>query len=96
MHHTKGPWKITGPILLNDPPRSVEDVRGKTIALITDWDHTPKAERVANARLIAACPTLLEALLWMVDIHDNTRRTKANFKQAVRNAKMAIAKALGE
>lgn len=55
--HTTGPWNVTG--------LYVREQDGGLVASINDLWHdqkTPKAEKNANARLIAAAPELLAAL----------------------------------
>jgi hypothetical protein len=73
MRHTKGPWRFiiddTGgpwsgwPLSIcpvGDDDRTVVRTGGQWPY---EWDaHTSQAEAVANARLIAAAPELLEAL----------------------------------
>lgn len=107
--HTSGPWKIGdqyGPVM-----DEIQAADGKTIAAV--WTHrgrspmrspthrreaNPVEEWVANARLIAAAPDLLEALEdWMrvVDVKDCSlycEETQLRIKKAV----AAIAKAKGE
>ena len=55
--HTPGPWNVTG--------LYVRERDGGLVASIIDLWHdqkTPKAEKNANARLIAAAPDMLDAL----------------------------------
>jgi hypothetical protein len=57
--HTPGPWKIDG--VKDDPERNViiRDATGWQVALTR---HFGVLETVANAKLIAAAPEMLEAL----------------------------------
>jgi hypothetical protein len=62
--HTPGPWRVTGPNI-----RAGDAL----LAMVTDhWanETTPDAEKMANARLIAAAPELLAAL--QAILHDTT------------------------
>ena len=60
MKHTPGPWSVER--------RSAEDVRivdgnpNTTIATLGNWLPEFRAERDANASLIAAAPDMVEAL----------------------------------
>ena len=92
--HTPGPWEavdsltIRGPFCIGDPSRP-----GWLIAGLPA--NIPEAERVANARLIAAAPELLEALqaievLFTPLARDSTAATWID------KARAAIAKAAGQ
>lgn len=87
--HTPGPWMIAGKTVyaLN------EDGYNRFSALVQDA-HTKESELVANARLIAAAPELLEALQMLTD-HVN-RYIYGDDDVLVSNARYAIRKALGE
>jgi len=56
--HTPGPWRLNRRFCFN-----VEDQNGRTIARI-NWDHETYDEAMANARLIAAAPELLDKCEW--------------------------------
>lgn len=61
--HTPGPWNVTG--------LYVRERDGGLVASIIDLWHdqkTPKAEKNANAQLIAAAPELLAALQAAVNL----------------------------
>jgi hypothetical protein len=70
--HTPGPWKLYGPKKLR-PQFSkiileVQDANGLPVIPWTGFENDrTKSENRANARLIAAAPALLEALIVMVD-----------------------------
>ncbi len=57
MKHTKGPW-------LNQNPHIVPEIRGIGYAIceINTLPHFHEEEQRANARLIAAAPTMYELL----------------------------------
>lgn len=61
LKHTKGEWEIT--------PNKLLIVKSGTLDIISDCDTTDvetsltKSESEANAKLIAAAPNLLEALI---------------------------------
>ena len=95
--HTPGPWTVeTGSfyVSIRAPSRMVGDTRvigGK-----------PDDENLANARLIAAAPDLLEALgdaAAMLEVYATGKTNSATHGQAVsaiRDALAALAKARGE
>lgn len=65
MKHTPGPWRVslntaTGAFAIED------DNRIAVICSRADWIHRA-SESAANARLIAAAPDLLAALMWLVE-----------------------------
>lgn len=91
--HTPGPWLIGkrspgGYSLINaDGWQSLARV-----VTVMEGDNRPFAEGVANARLIAAAPDLLEALKELLDQDEH-----GEDEIWVRNkARAAIAKATGE
>ena len=96
--HTPGPWKLKlGKGI--QYTYLVADKKGQDIA---NWAHYPnatKAQTKANARLIAAAPDLLEALMGLLaDITEyqtlNNLGGEDNHWQAI--ARAAIVKATGE
>lgn len=85
--HTPGPWKM-------DKWNTVKDIVGNTIlveglALSGRTNH----ESLANTRLIAAAPDLLEALLDMVSAMESYGYPHS---PEIATARAAIAKATGE
>ena len=94
--HTKGPW-----IYINDwPDMRIESADGKY--LIADYDtsfieYPGDDETEANARLIAAAPDLLDALIDVIGWvpFGDAWHTGAP-SAAVARARSAIAKAKGE
>lgn len=87
--HTPGPWHSTG--------RYVGSGHAKmNICECSDnsgcWSNAPEA--VANARLIAAAPELLEALLAMTELVEWAKQCFV-FEADTDRAKSAIAKATG-
>ena len=81
--HTPGPWYIepTGERTCNGPTVSIDQSPLKIVAR-PDW-HLDHEEYMANARLIAAAPDLLEALENLleeclgVDFQDNGAKDAA-------------------
>jgi hypothetical protein len=70
MKHTKGPWEYdTFP---NDHI-SVRQVGSTNTAVAAVLGHRPFEEKLANARLIAAAPELLEALKNILEIFTKGR-----------------------
>ena len=87
--HTHGPWVFDeqGNISKGDSPDSMP--LATTFFGYLDFGQYP---RDANARLIAAAPELLEALMCFVD-NEQFRLTE---RQRLDKARAAIAKATGE
>ena len=90
--HTPGPWTIKGPSAPNRPKTDGGDYAiiadGKIIAeAIYQTDETDFQPVIANARLIAAAPDLLEALKLFVE--RDCSITTEEFKMG----RIAIAKA---
>jgi len=103
--HTPGPWIQAGPSYGDKFPRYTDEI-------VTDHnpdDDSPQtictfegcldAENEANADLISAAPDLLDALINMVDIAEQTVSwfpENPNADGPLIRARAAIAKALGE
>ena len=98
--HTPGPWEIDpfGKIHSKGSPAEISGVKCFPLVATVACYTTMRPEEVANARLIAAAPELLEALVRIVseagtdaglDDEPGTINTIA------RNARAAIAKAKG-
>lgn len=90
--HTPGPWEVVGggyPGVLHvkGPPLPITIV---TSAL--DIDFAGSLEREANARLIAAAPELLEALLGMIVSYE---LEASPLNPALLKARAVLAKATG-
>ena len=87
MGHTKGEWKVTKSGNKNfDLAIVVED--GGSICHITKW-----FDAKGNAKLIAAAPDMLEALINIVDAQYDPNKTLANLNSEVKTAKELIKKA---
>jgi hypothetical protein len=81
--HTPGQWLASA--------GQVHDAHGSLIAVVMAHD-TPVG--AANARLIAAAPELLEALL-AFDAVDRFSLWHQNYAPAIEKARAAMAKAIG-
>ena len=97
MHntHTKGPW-----VHRPDPSSNSGDhpCGDYVIGVGDDIDSVAVTSPLANARLIAAAPELLEALIELVRQHKNIRRAESyptENSPATDAADAAIAKATG-
>ena len=101
MKHTKGPWKVFGTLVISQ----TEDMenRGNTVVCET---RQPAAsglsevfpnydEDVANARLIAAAPELLEACIQSIKYLDQTGWYKSYPTKIAKLLKDVIKKAEG-
>ncbi len=74
MKHTKGPWKVAP--LESDPYENIRVVAENNRGVCELWqDDAPvpdyNATQHANARLIAAAPEMLEALIKVMSWVDN-------------------------
>lgn len=81
--HTPGPWRVVE----DRVPASLEVYAGKT-AIAECWRRADALTELANARLIAAAPDLLEALEFVI-------RGVPDTWEGVQKARAAIAKATG-
>lgn len=89
---TPGPWFIDNGRAIG--PKSTEDDQSYGMIIPVGWvefDHEVEVQ-VANQRMMAAAPELLEALEMLVVFTTPTKRNAA----ALSKAHAAIAKALGE
>ncbi len=106
--HTPGPWAFSRSDDFGDARFYVAQQDGAPYTpnysdVATLIAETVSGERVfiqeANARLIAAAPELLEALVLMVRTHDEPAETllqETKEQQWLEKARAAIAKATGE
>jgi hypothetical protein len=103
--HTPGPWRVGNSFMES----GVFSADGKTIVALTHGSaryyrrQEQIAEQDANARLIAAAPELLEALVDLTRVMPvlpadakNIRGIEQQYDAANRAAHAAIAKATGE
>jgi hypothetical protein len=97
--HTPGPWQITemdlaGVEFFIVPPRSPACPINDIASLVIDGHPLGRDAQIANAKLIAAAPELLEALrLLLADVADYPAWQRPCL--AVDKANAAIAKAIG-
>jgi hypothetical protein len=103
--HTPEPWRVLADEQIMGRPisgRWAVEADGAYICLDPEWDDECHAESLANARLIAAAPDLLEALQSMVyefgkRRHDSDELIVGDTQNPfVRQAQEVIAKARGE
>ena len=96
--YTKGPWHISE----TGPKWSINVGNGgdsnRHIAMVSSYqeftsDHT---ENLANARLIAAAPELLEALVSLVQEYVKLKPAVVFNRGAIEQARAAILKAIGD
>ena len=83
--HTPGPWRV-----VQDPTNLSLQVYGQTLALFECWRRSDEQTELANARLVASAPELLEALKEVFADYDAVNRLSWNDRAAA-----AIAKATG-
>lgn len=90
---TQGPWVHAGGNSLSETIGGAINGDGKTLCLILG-KGIGKEKATANARLIAAAPELLEALL---EMQRNGRKQgwNDNYESSMEKARLAINKALG-
>jgi hypothetical protein len=95
--HTPGPWRVGNSFMES----GVFSADGKTIVALTHGSaryyrrQEQIAEQDANARLIAAAPDLLEALMGL-RLYVDPMMGGEEVDNAIRAANAAIAKATGE
>ena len=90
--HTPGPWNIVESNKIDEEAHIQTDLK----SICRMWIQMDSQD-MANARLIAAAPELLEALTAMVAIWEGPRELAAlRFAKSVIDARAAIAKATGE
>lgn len=99
--HTEGPWIIGEIDCLGDIVVRARDVLHVAhictdSTLIPDIEPITEEEQEANARLIAASPELLEALIEASNIFDNYPHLCTEFKGTFEVVQNAIAKARGQ
>ena len=59
--HTPGPWRTDAGVILSEDGRGIAVAQGPS-RVFQPRRFAPEHERLPNAKLIAAAPTLLEAL----------------------------------
>ena len=94
--HTPGPWKE-----IETPHRDAPGVFA-VVSTAEGYESTicytqmeAKGDPIANARLIAAAPELLEHCKRMFNVCTHPKTTKSEMKQIAREAMNTIAKAEG-
>ena len=93
--HTPGPWRIStaNPFAVNTSEAGIATAHGIDAANYSEF--FPSTEQAkANARLIAAAPELLEALLALEEV-DGFKGWHHTYDEACAKARAAIAKATG-
>lgn len=101
IKHTPGPWQFSpsGTVVLAIVTREINGkIRTYEQKIATTPSGLDVAERVANARLIAASPDLLEALILLeaeMVLSGNAGSTDYGWKPAIEKTRAAIAKAIG-
>jgi hypothetical protein len=98
--HTPGPWRI-GEYAVNDYCPTIYGPDGFAICTMEQGNVNIADIVEADARLIAACPDMLEALQLVVDglsafVFKMNVKDHFSEKLAMESARTAIKKALGE
>lgn len=102
--HTGGPWEVStyhGKVLTKTGRSAESDIC--TLPFFRDWKqgapsgpHATWDLHMANARLIASSPELLEACGWVADLLDGSNvLILARRKDAIHKLRAAIRKAKG-
>jgi hypothetical protein len=100
--HTPGPWEVTDlrhSIVVRTESPNKTKYGASRYAAIGGFDRSDPdqlSEALANARLIAAAPDLLEALSRLIEIEDGPGMAVIGWEGAMERAYAAIAKARGE
>ena len=90
--HTSGPWRVIETNLLSYDGAHVADMSNGLMVIATENLGAP----LADARLIAAAPCLLEALQWLVDILPDPELDNDELQRVwTKKARAAINKATG-
>jgi hypothetical protein len=84
---TRGPWTFKRKYL--DNSGSILGADAKTVAAITSNGTRPAEEKLANARLIAAAPELLEALQKIATVNATDYEYQAWARAAISKATQA-------
>jgi hypothetical protein len=93
--HSPGPWSIESSLSSEFRfTRYITDLAAHVVADVRPVEGDDQVE-LANARLIAAAPEMLDALEYLLPIADKNAETSFG-RDAVRIARAAIAKAKGE
>ena len=94
MKWTKGPWKISNraDTLVMCGERSIASAGGFQVNV--NQDKIQKENR-ANAQLIASAPELYEVLEYLTNCTEYPT-PELNMKEAIKNARQALAKARGD
>jgi hypothetical protein len=87
--HTPGPWSFEE---LNGILEIIDETGLGTIAQLLTIESGISEEDIANARLIATAPEMLDALEWAVETADSEQYEASWYA----SARAAIAKAKGE
>lgn len=88
---TPGPWRLYAGFVVKDVDES-----GDWWELATVSDQVPDAERLPNARLIAAAPDLLAAALEYIEFSCDDKSDGCPCCEAENHLHAAITRALGE
>jgi hypothetical protein len=101
--HTPGPWSVeppytTGGVCFEGYAPISAETWGALAKVAVEVDREPSAEGEANARLIAAAPAMLEALLAQEDRHQRglLNMTDAELSRVTELRREAIRQALSK
>ena len=95
--HTPGPWEVLdgNRVSVTLPCADVEASGYVSACIAITHSSEPRVDKVANARLIAAAPELLEALQAIVkSLSDQDDEGMVEHAQEMIDARAAIAKAM--
>ena len=98
VKHTPGPWKIDFGYPRGLPGGISTMNGGRPVTRFNTFARPTSPEALANARLIAAAPELLEALEWYASdaVSCCEINTHEEFERFTERARAAIARARGE
>lgn len=98
--HTPGPHQVVGTTVyaleFDSWHKGKEQMRNRIWANVQGYRDTPKEELEATAKLYAAAPDLLEALIEVVRQYENVRAAEgypSSESESTKRAKAAITKA---
>jgi hypothetical protein len=99
--HTPGPWELDGPSAAHVTDEDYHNIRAGCGFWAEAKDQREPGFSLsghmstADARLIAAAPDLLEALIELEDQADLSLDYRPEFRRAIASAHSAIVKAIG-
>lgn len=93
-NHTSGNWYLTETATQDGQPLFTIESELTELARLTQWPGH-KSETIANARLLASAPLLLDALSDMLGMFGDHEQYDEDSAQSIKQARAAIGAARG-